>query len=246
MINEIDFLPVAYLEAGVHRKNVTLRFVFVGVFAALLVFALLFQQHLRRRAEAQLADLMPEYSRAVADSKQLSQLQVRVKQVEKQAELYAYLAHPWPRSRIVAALSESLPDEIELERIDVAREPIPGAREENHSAAAAQPGTAAPKVEPAEHDLAMLRDEWDRSQVVVNLVGITEDPTILNHYLEQLGRVTLFRRVDLNSAERIPGDTSGRMRFTARIILQPGYGQPKGPRPAENVTEKPSAEPKAG
>jgi hypothetical protein len=82
--------------------------------------------------------------------------------------------------------------------------------------------------------------------VVVNLVGITEDPTILNHYLEQLGRVTLFRRVDLHSAERVPGDATGRMRFTARIILSPGYGQPKGPRPAENVTKKPSAEPKAG
>ncbi len=126
MTCEIDFLPVTYLEAGAHRKNVTLRFVFVGLFAAMLAFALLYQQHLRQRAEKQLAELMPEYYRAMADSKQLSSLQAQVKTARKQAELYAYLDHPWPRSRIVSALSESLPDEIELERIDVAREPIPG------------------------------------------------------------------------------------------------------------------------
>lgn len=246
MTTEIDFLPVAYLEAGVHRKNITLRLVIVGAFAAMLVFALLFQQHIRRRAEAQLADLLPEYERAMADSKQLSELQGRVKTAEKQAELYAYLQHPWPRSRIVSALADLLPEEIELERIDVVREPIAGAVEQNHPAAASQPGAALPKVEPAEHDLSMLRDEWDKSQVVVNIIGITEDPGSLHHYLERLGQVPLFRRVDLNSEERIPGDSASRMRFAVRLIVRPSYGQPKGPRPTENVTEKQSAESKAG
>ncbi len=245
MTREIDFLPVTYLEAGAHRKNVTLRFVFVGSFAAMLAFALLYQQHLRQRAEKQLAELMPEYYRAMADSKQLSSLQAQVKTARKQAELYAYLDHPWPRSRIVSALSESLPDEIELERIDVAREPIPGALEQSHPAAANPPGATPAKVEPAEHDLSMLRDEWDKSQVVVNVIGITEDPAILHHYLEQLGRVTLFKRVDLSSAETIPGDAAGRMRFIAKIIVKPGYGQPKGPKPVESVSEK-SADFKAG
>lgn len=243
MNNEIDFLPVTYLEAGVNRKNITLRFGVVGVFAALLVFALLYQQHLRRRAEGQLAELQPQYERAVADSKLLSDLQARVKTAEKQAELYAYLQHPWPRSRIISTLSESLPDEIELERIDVVREPIPGAlAEQNKPVAASQPGATPAKIEPAEQDLAALRDEWDKSQVVVNIIGITEDPAVLHHYMEQLGNVPLFTRVDLNSAERIPGDTSGRMRFTAKLIVRPGYGQPKGPRPVENVTENSSAD----
>ncbi len=91
----------------------------------------------------------------------------------------------------------------------------------------------------------MLRDEWDKSQVVVNVIGITEDPAILHHYLEQLGEVTLFKRVDLSSAETIPGDAAGRMRFIAKIVVKPGYGQPKGPKPVESVSEK-SADSNAG
>jgi Tfp pilus assembly protein PilN len=236
MTKDIDFLPVTHLEAGVHRKNFTLRVTIASVFLAMLAFAALFQQHLRTQAEAQLAELLPQYYQAVADTKKLTDLQRHVRTAEKQAELLTYLQNPWPRSRILSTLSESMPDEIELERVAIVREMIPVSQEQNHAAAPAPTSEAPVKLDPAEHDLMVLREEWDKTQVVITITGVTDDPAALHRFLERLNQAVLFSKVDLSSEERINGDSAGRMRFMARLIVKPGYGQPGGPRPTETKT----------
>ncbi len=104
MTNEIDFLPVTYLEAGVHRKNFTLRMGMIWCVCGVVVLRDVVPTAFAPAGRSAACRINPQYERAVADSKQLSDLQTRVKTAEKQAELYAYLQHPWPRSRIICRL----------------------------------------------------------------------------------------------------------------------------------------------
>jgi hypothetical protein len=234
---DIDFLPKEYRQAGRQRKSTTLR-VAVGIaFLAVILAAALYQQYLRRLANQQLAGLMPQYERAQQQMQHLAEVQKSLQGEEKQAELWTYLRHPWPRSQLLAILAESLPDAIQLEQVSVAREPLP-VTEHNPAALAPKPGESElAKLSPTQRDLIVLRDQWDRTQIVVICVGVTDDTLALHQYLEQLSRDKLLMKVDVASMERLNGDTKGRIRFTARCVVRACYAQPNGPPPpAESLS----------
>jgi hypothetical protein len=209
----------------------------VGItFLAVILFAAIYQQHLRLWTFQQLAGLTPHYEQAKEQMKHLAELEQRLQKEEKRAELCTYLRHPWPRSQILAAVAEPLPDEIELQEVSIIREPLPVG--EPGSSPSTKPGEAAlAKLEPTERDLLVLRDQWDRTQIVIQCSGVTDDPAALHGYLEQLGRDSLLDKIDVGSIDRMPSDAADRIRFTLRIIVRSGYGQPNGPKPAgETVT----------
>jgi Tfp pilus assembly protein PilN len=235
---EVDFLPASYYEAGVQRKNITLRVGVVVAFLALIGCAAIYQQHLRILADQQLAELLPQYELAKQETKRLAQLQQLLQIADKQAELCTYLRHPWPRSQILAALAKPLPDEVVLKEISIIREPLPGAV--SAPLQTNQPGEgAAGKTDPEEHDLIALREHWDKSRIVVKLSGMTDDVLALHRYFGQLDHGELFVKVDVGTIEQNPNPTDRRIQFTARVFVRPGYGQPDGPTPvAESTTNK--------
>jgi hypothetical protein len=226
---DIDFLPSSYREAGIQRKNVTLRVVVVAAFIGLIGFAAIYQQHLRLVADRQLTELLPIYEQAQRETRHLSELQQFVKASEYRAELCTYLRHAWPRSQILAALAERLPESIELGELSIVREPLPGMVLEPSRPAEVVSDAAKSKLEPAQRDLMALRDQWDKSRVVVKIEGVTDDPFAVHRYFELLNQVKLFAKVEPDVMQRMPGDAAGRISFSARIILRPGYGQPNGP-----------------
>ncbi len=229
MLPEIDFLPASYREVGVHRKNMTLRVAVVALFVALLGVAAVYQQVLRRQTEQQLADMLPQYAAAQAQTARLAELQTKLAAAEKRAELCAYLRHPWPRSRILAALAAPLPKSIELEELKIVREQITTTGDDERVRGGRGSEAAKPKQDPAQRDLDALRDEWDKCLVVVIVGGVTSDTAALHSYLDTLGRAALFTKIDLSGLEQVPGIADGRMSFTARLTVRPGYGQPDGP-----------------
>jgi Tfp pilus assembly protein PilN len=238
MTCDIDFLPASYYEVGLQRKHATLRVVVVVVFLSLVIFAAIYQQFLRSWTNQQLTDLLPQLDLAKQETQHLAELQQSLQTAEKRADLFTYLRHPWPRSQILATLAEPLPDEIVLTEISILREPLPVA---NLAASqlAAKPGeTALAKLDPAERDLLALREWCDRTQIVVKCSGLTDDPVSLHHYLEQLSHDSLLSKVEVGSVERVSADSNGRIRFTARLLVRPGYGQPNGPKPGtETITQ---------
>jgi hypothetical protein len=70
---DIDFLPVAYREVGIQRKNFTLRAVVIVAFVGLVGFGVTYQQHLRIVAQDQLAALLPAYEQSQAEAKRLTE-----------------------------------------------------------------------------------------------------------------------------------------------------------------------------
>jgi Tfp pilus assembly protein PilN len=237
MMHDIDFLPASYREAGVQRKNVGLRVVVIVLFVGVVGYAAIYQQYLRRLSEQQLADIMPHYEMAKLETARLTRLQQQLKSAEKRAELCTYLRHPWPRSQILAAVAESLPDEVQLSSLEILAEPLPSSELEAPRPAGKAGEAAIAKLDPAHRDLLALRDQCDKSRVIVKLSGITSDTPALHHYFEQLGQLPLFEKVDVNSVQHQPGDAASEMHFAVRLIVRPGYGQPSGPTPpAETVT----------
>ncbi len=166
---DIDFLPVAYREVGIQRKNITLRAVVIIAFVALVGFGVAYQQHLRILAQQQLADLLPSYEQAQVELKRLGELQLLSQSIERQAELETYLKHPWPRTQIIAALVDQLPEEVQLDKISIVREPLPVNVNESHLAGVKVGETAQTKLDPAQRDLEAIRGVYDRSRIVVQL-----------------------------------------------------------------------------
>ena len=198
-------------------------------FVALVGFGVAYQQHLRIVAQQQLADLLPSYDQAQVEVKRLGELQLLSQSIERQAELETYLKHPWPRTQIIAALVDQLPEEVQLDKISIVREPLPVNVNESHPVGVKVGETAQTKLDPAQRDLEAIRGVYDRSQIVVQLAGQTNDPLAFHRYLEDLGRCKLFTKLEEGGVERLGGDANDRIQFTARIIVRPGYGQPGGP-----------------
>jgi hypothetical protein len=226
---DFDFLPASYHEAGIQRKNITLRLVVVVGFAAFLGFGAVYQQHLRIVADQQLSDVLVDYERAQAQMQRLSQVSERLLMAEKRADLYAYLQHPWPRSQLLAALVEPLPDELEFTELCILREQVTGAEPENVRAPDKTADANQPKPIAEQVDLTAFRQRCDKSRIVVKIGGTAEDPVALHRYFEDVSRSFFVAKVDVGTIERIAGDSSGKLHFTARVCVRPCYGQPNGP-----------------
>jgi Tfp pilus assembly protein PilN len=229
--NQIDFLPAAYREVSSKRKVSLWRLLVVALFGATIVGTALYQVHLNRDAELQLAGVENQYQGAMAETGRLAETQAKLQPIRATAELLTYLRHPWPRTQILTAVVTPLPEEITLSELHIFREKVQPSVVKEETARPGAEGAAAEKLPPAAIDLQKLREEFDNSRVVVSITGLTQDPAALHVYLAKLNRNHLFTKVTLGTIEAShdadrPGD-----KFSARLIVRPGYGQPGGPEP---------------
>jgi hypothetical protein len=210
----------------------------------MIIAAIVGQRGLHRRVEAELAQVNAQFIATQGQSVQLSAMEQALAARRTEAELLTYLRHPWPRTQILAKVFESLPDTIVLSRVRVQRDVIPGANSAvaagTTPAAAEAAAQAEAKLSPAERDFNKLRNETDATQTVVLLDGTSEDDTMLHVYLGTLAASGLFSNAELTSLES--GDHSAEhnhARFTARVIVRPGYGQRGGPTTAPEKRASP-------
>jgi hypothetical protein len=232
-MQDIDFLPNSYREKTVHRKANVWRLLIGGGFAAALVCSFLYQQILYRQAVRQLDELKPDYEQAQALSRKIAAMQADLKSATKQAELFTYLRHPWPRTQLLTAALSRLPDCVTLREIHISRRQTaatdsPATRQSRKK----QDDAEAKKLDPAESDLRQLSDETASRETILVLSGSTSDTAALQRYLVALGEAKLFVNVGLTSLEANQEDRQGTWRFSAQLGVRPGYGQPGGPEPA--------------
>ena len=229
-MHDIDFLPAECRQNDALRKWQTRRILLAALLAAMIAAAAFHQHNQRRRLEADLAQCEPAHARATAKKSALEDLQSRLQTARAQAELLTYLRHPWPRTRILAALLEPLPDEISFQELRIRRESASGAVSVGHFS---QPRSEAEEEQsaglaPATRDLKRLRAEFDSRQTVISIAGVTTESAALHRYLGELGKQTPILKAQLRSIEADQTDP-GTIRFTATVIVRAGYGQPGGP-----------------
>jgi len=236
-MHDIDFLPAEYLHNHARRQWQPWRVFVVLLFSALIAAAAFGQHHRRSRLEADLAAIAPRRQAAAEQNRVLGELQSQWRVARADAELFTYLRHPWPRTRILGALLAPLPEEITFEQLEIRRQTPAGRpyverlsrseQEEQEAQLASQP--------PAARDLKQLRDQFDARQTVVTINGRSSQSAALHRYLGELGGEELFSKVELASIESEQTGADETLRFCATLVVRPGYGQADGPvNPADN------------
>jgi Tfp pilus assembly protein PilN len=233
-MQDIDFLPADFKRRRTNRHGRSWRVAIGAAAIGLLMVVAVGQSHARRQIEERLALTEPERQLMDAQQSQLTELRRQLAETEAQAELLAYVGHPWPRTQLLAAALRSLPDSIVFQRISIAGASVAGQSVRRQRGDETEDDLAT--LEPALRDLRLLRAECDSAEVSVTLEGTTTDGIALHRYLDRLNDVPLLDKVELQSLESTGDDTVTRFRFEARLTVRPGYGQPNGPRgPSEQL-----------
>jgi hypothetical protein len=239
-MQDIDFLPAGFRESNARRLRHLWQMMLVGVLLACCAGGTVFQLWQRFEIQAEIAAVLPSFEETTALAARLEQTKARLEIERIEARLIAYLDHPWPKSQILAAVLRPLNDAITLEEIHVAREQIaaPGhgvRKPPVHVGALPTHTTDSPQKPPAERDLAELQAEYDSARLVVHLTGVTHEGIDLYKYIAAITQDPLVEKADLSSLEsnnrnETPG-LKALSKFHARILIRPGYGQPRGPIP---------------
>jgi hypothetical protein len=241
---QVDFLPIEYHRRHELRRQTSHR-ILVGVVAVALVAALAsWQLHAGRVARRELARLVPQYDQILRQNDEISKLQGELQVAQAEAELITYLLHPWPRTQLLRAVVDPLPDASMLREITIARDSnrraetmdrVPQLDRQAQEQALA-------KLPRAARDLKTLREQFDRMPVVIRLAGLTSDDGAPHRYVAELGKNPLFAKADLVSLDSAGGDREGKLEFKAVVMVRPGYGLPDGPAapPGNTLTAVPS------
>ncbi len=254
---DIDFLPASYRDKKVKRQTNAWRGIVVTLVVGAIAAAGAAQLAFRCQAERELSELKERYIAAQAQTQKLAETQRRLKKADDNANLYAYLQHPWPKTQVLGAVVEKLPSGVTLRELRIVQEePHVG---NNHPASqntlkAAKKLTAAEEaaqlagLSPAARDLRRLRETCDHRDTIVLLTGTADDAEAIQQYLQQLSHEQLFVKVEWGPIERdensandkdsVEAKQSG-SKFTARLIVRPGYGQPGGPAPSADKSTLP-------
>jgi len=240
-MQDIDFLPAEYRQEHAQRRSQPWRIVVVGAFAAVIAVAAFGQHQRRTRLESLDAEITPAHEAAVQGNQGLQDLKSQLELARADAELFTYLRHRWPSTRILDALLASLPDEITFEQVEIRQEAPAGrlsvgslSREEREAEDERLAG-----LPPAARDLGQLREQFDVEKTVVTITGLTTDSGALHRYLGKLSRVELFRKAELDTIDSDQIGGAAKLRFSVSLVVRPGYGQAGGPtgedhqRPAE-------------
>jgi hypothetical protein len=247
---EIDFLPARYREECAQRKTHFLRVLSSVVFALVLLACAGWQWNAGRKLTLELEAIAPIHERAHERTVQLTTLKNELAAASDRAELLTYLRHPWPRTQLLAAVIEPMPESIKLSELTIGRpeeeEANAGLPSQNTRQTAGGESAAAKTnvtLSPTQADLKQLRLEFDARTTVVQMAGETTDVSELHEYLGQIALHKLILKAELRSIESGGRDSLATL-FRARIELRPGYGQPNGPTQPVEINEP--LEPAAG
>jgi hypothetical protein len=237
---DIDFLPAAYRQRSMQRRAYAWRVAAAVVIACFFAATSLWQRNHHESVRARLDAVEDQYTGAAAKNALLAEVTARFHAQRATAELVTFLRHPWPRTQILAAVLEPLPESIVLSDWHVGHETVQ--RTDSPSIALPEAKNVPPdKPSRQAADLKRLLFESGGQEHFVFLSGRAGDAATLHEYLARLDTNPLFARIDLRSLEHLKPDGSdvvapGQVQFSVRAILAPGHGQILPPRPPTPAT----------
>jgi len=230
-MHDVDFLPAHYRQRRENRQRKPWQIAVIVACGLLMAAAAYGQYHTRRRIEEDLAAVGPYYEMAARETKWLDDLRQQLQRERSRAELLTYLRHPWPRTQILAAILQPLPEEITLERVRIRRDLPPGKTAPPRPALERPASEDQPKdlLPSARYDLKTLREEDVGLETIVTLTGSSSTSEAPYAYFNELEGCDLFVQVDPGKVEPEQGDRWQRHGFDLTLIVRPGYGRPGSP-----------------
>lgn len=218
-IPNIDFLPPRYREATAQRHTIVWRSSVVAMFALVFVVAAVAQYSIKLSVSRELTRTNEQYNIAQQNMQRLARQQELLHRADASAGLLAYLHRSWPRTRLLAIVTEALPDAVTLHTLSIVQETP------SMLAPAQDASETAPPSLAAERDLARLRREGDMQLTVVLIEGSTTDDVALHDYLGRLSKMSLLSAAVLTSIEK-GKDNPALATFSARLLVRqpPGAG----------------------
>lgn len=242
IVTELDFLPAAYRQQSLRRRDRRWRAVlFIGGMTVLAA-AWMYRVVDRRAAQHNFDSLTAAHESAMSTQRKWEASQQKLLRLNQEADLITYLKHPWATSQTLAAIISPMPETVRLTELKISREPIGGRAAQTPAKPNSneKPNAAASQVPPAVQDLTRLREEYDQQQVVVLLSGETLDGDALHRYIRRLASGEVFATAELSSLQRETSANSkqlSRSQFQARAVIRPGIGQAGGAEAAAPKTQ---------
>lgn len=237
MIQDINFLPVKYRQMRLSRQQKVWRRGILAVFLALVVAGVAGQRQTRSHLTQTRNNLRADADRLTSQLLDPQQLRDEVTRLDGQANVLACLRLRVPPTRILSAVTNTLPGFVNLTDFDMKFEPLPAApvAPGKQPAPSDQP-TAAVEQLAAVKDLTTLLKERDENALFVNLGGIAPDDIAIAAYLASLQKTGVFADVTLLFTDQHAVETSNLRRFGVRLrVHKPGWQEVSSgeTRPAE-------------
>ncbi|MCA9247867.1 MAG: hypothetical protein KDA42_12145 [Planctomycetales bacterium] len=235
-IEHIDFLPVRFREQSERRTVNVWRLVAAGGFAVMVLAGAWMQQQTLRALESQLAQVTLNHNVALARTQRLADTKARLALADARAELAAYLQHPWPRSQVLAAIINPLPESVVLKQVRFTKRLSDQQRDRAAATSKTREGPGATNesnLDPATEDLQMLRDSVGEIEII-QIVGSAGDVSDLYDYLASVSENPLVSSAKVESIEREERRVSPRRETGSQNSL--GRGSDERRRGAESET----------
>ncbi len=206
------------------------------MFAVVIVTSSLFQYDVEANIQEQIDCLTQSYEETKALEEQGHNLKKMLLTTRSDAGLYAYLRHPWPRTQILAAVVESLPDSVMLAQIQIHRESTMSTADipTHQQRRVDKQKEDIKKLLPSQRDIKQLRKVYDTGDTIVSIEGMTTHVGSLHRYLGGLEKSRLIEKAELSSIESLENsDQTDVSQFSARLVVRPGYGQQGGEATAD-------------
>lgn len=226
-MKRIEFLPESYRRRDVERRARLWEYTVVGAFGSLVLVAACYQLALRWNVAAQEAITNVKFMAAEDLEKEHARVTQELSRVGEVAELITYLKHPWPRTQILNAVTECLPEDTTITRLRISREAAP-----QLVAPMAESATTTDQRSSSRKDLDDLRKTFDACDTILWINGTTRDGASVYLLADKLGRSPLVTDVKIESVGSEGEGAQRETLFRMKAKLRPGYGQAGGPSPA--------------
>jgi hypothetical protein len=242
---DIDFLPASYRQKCMQRRAYIWRVVAAAMILTFFTLAGLFQWNQQAQVRRELELVETQHADAMEMNAKFAEAAQELQTQQRSAELLTFLRHRWPRSQIIAAILDPMPESVRLSEWHIGHETIAATLTAQPPATPEAGAAPADKAARRAADLKRLLHESKTRQQFVLLSGEAGDAATLHEYLAKLGANPLFDHVDLRSLEHVLSpdkemhDTIGRVQFTARAVVRSGHGpapETKSNTPGETTT----------
>lgn len=220
MVPQIDFLPATYHVQRQREHKTLWRRMMVFFFLTLAMLGTWLQRDLRRKLESRRDELQAMADGLLQSVQAQSKLEQQLKELETRALLLTTLELRVPMTRVLTAITSSLPEMVSLSdcQAETGLKETPNTR----SAASSTPPIVNQEkpASPFESDLTELRNATKLSATMLTLSGIAPDDLTISQYLVALRESNLFDRVTLSFTGQHPVREEVWRKFEVRVQVK--------------------------
>ena len=222
MIESIDFLPADYHRKRQRSRKTYWRSAVFAVFAMLVGAGAVRQRLNQRKLEATRDRLQRQADQMISQLQSTDVLKKQIKRLEIQSELIATLRYQAVPTRILQAVTNTLPKYVRLTRIQWGREKkaqqVRGRVQ--HLRRSKQKSKKQADKPPQQLDLEQLWSVNRNTQLAVAVEGVAPDDVAISQYLAALQTTGALRSVQLLFTDRYVDRGLSLRRFGIRLLVR--------------------------